>query len=58
MWNLPQKCKNCLKKFTEWGATAGFVCYLIEGELANAMLVSLIFGLLVIIVEYYSAKYP
>ncbi len=58
MVNIPQRLKNCLKMFTQWGGLAGVVSYLIEGEIWNALFTAVIFGVLVVLVDKYFSKMP
>jgi uncharacterized membrane protein YjjP (DUF1212 family) len=58
MNNLSQKARKCAIKFVEWGGLAGLVSYLLEGELLKAVLVSVIFGVVVVVVEYYFRRFP
>jgi hypothetical protein len=55
---ISNQAKNCLKNFTEWGGAAGLVSYLIDGEIVNALLITLVFGVLVICFEKYSNRLP
>ena len=55
---IPDVVRNCFKNFTEWGGLAGVVCYLINGELTNALVITLIFGVLAICFEKYFNKLP
>jgi uncharacterized membrane protein YjjP (DUF1212 family) len=58
MFNITQATRDCLKKFVEWGGLAGAVFYLIEGEILNALLSAVIFGVIVVFVEKYFNKIP
>jgi len=56
---LSEKARNCFKNFTEWGGLAGSVCYLINGEIANALIITVIFGVLAICFEkYFNSRLP
>ncbi len=56
---IPDKARNCFKNFTEWGGLAGVVCYLINGEIVNALIITIIFGVLAICFEkYFNNKFP
>lgn len=45
---------NCLKNFTVWGGTAGFVSCLVNGKIAAALITAFVFGVLVVGYEFYS----
>ena len=53
---LTENVKNCVKNFTEWGGLAGFICYLINYEITNAVIIALVFGILAVCFEVYSSK--
>lgn len=53
---VPQKFANPLRKFTEWGGLAGFVAYLLQGEVLNALVIAFIIGLAAVLDNHYSIK--
>jgi len=53
-----RKVVNSCKIFTEWGGLAGFVCYLIDGEIVKALIVALVLGVLAICYETFFKKLP
>jgi hypothetical protein len=51
---LARKCRKYFKTFVGWGGLSGAAAYVIQGELANALLIALIIGLVVFLDDYYS----
>jgi len=56
--SILKKAVNSFKNFVEWGGLAGGVCYLIDGEVVKALVISLVFGVLAICSEKHFNKLP
>jgi hypothetical protein len=53
---LTQKATNCIRKFVGWGGLVGVSDYLLQGELLNAVIITLIVGIAVVLDCKYSEK--
>lgn len=56
MFKIPHQAKICLKKFVEWGGAISVIVFLTNGQIAEAVVVAVGFGILVVIFEKYFSK--
>lgn len=53
---LTQRVTNCLRKFVGWGGLAGFSDYLIQGQVKNAVIISLVIGITAVLDYKYAEQ--
>jgi hypothetical protein len=58
MISISKKAKNCLKKVVEWGGVASVVVLFACEQTAEAFIVAIVFGVLVVILDEYFTNLP